>query len=348
MYLTTILSLVTSFALTQAGPTSSTLHPRQTTDPYTGYIFAYFTGNTLTGENIFLAASNGNNALDWTELNAGQPIITSTKGSRGLRDPFILRANTGDKFYLLATDLSIGSGTSWDEAQRNGSRYIEIWESEDLVNWGQQRHTLVSPPEAGMTWAPEAFWDEGAEEYVVYWASKLYAEDDPGHTANTYARQVFATTKDFVTFSDIEVWVDSSRIDSSVIQDSDGTYYRFSKEEGQGEIIQEASPSLRATKPPDTNWPVINDGIAASTGLGDIEGPTAFKANEGDVNGEKVYLFVDQYAGSGYTAVETESLAGPEWVVSAGQNLPGSPRHGTVLPVTQAELERVIGAFGEA
>lgn len=55
-----------------------------------GYVFAYFTGNTVDGENIFLAASKGNNALDWEELNGGQPILTSTQGTRGLRDPFLI------------------------------------------------------------------------------------------------------------------------------------------------------------------------------------------------------------------------------------------------------------------
>ena len=44
---------------------------------YEGYAFAYFTGNSLAGENIYFAASEGNNALDWNELNAGRPVLTS-------------------------------------------------------------------------------------------------------------------------------------------------------------------------------------------------------------------------------------------------------------------------------
>lgn len=97
--------------------------------PFAGYVFAYFTGNSLAGENIFLAASNGNNALDWTELNNGQPILKSTKGTKGLRDPFLIRSREGNKFFLLATDLSIGSGTQWGDSVKIGSRYLEIWES---------------------------------------------------------------------------------------------------------------------------------------------------------------------------------------------------------------------------
>lgn len=97
---------------------------RQSVAEYEGYMFAYFTGNTVDGEKIRFAASNGNNALDWAELNGGQPVLTSTKGATGLRDPFIIRSADGGTFYILATDLSIGSGTSWDAAVRTGSRYV--------------------------------------------------------------------------------------------------------------------------------------------------------------------------------------------------------------------------------
>jgi hypothetical protein len=56
-----------------------------------GYVFAYFRDNSLDGEKIFLAASKGNNALDWEELNGGNPVLTSTQGTKGLRDPFLIK-----------------------------------------------------------------------------------------------------------------------------------------------------------------------------------------------------------------------------------------------------------------
>ncbi len=139
---------------------TATVRKAVTLDPLDGYVFAYFTGNTIAGEKIYFAASNGNNALQWQELNGGQAAITSTQGTKGLRDPFIIRSHEGDRFFLIATDLSIGSGTSWSDAVRWGSRYIEVWESTDLQNWSAQRHVLVSPAEAGNTWAPEAYYDE--------------------------------------------------------------------------------------------------------------------------------------------------------------------------------------------
>ncbi|KAK1963480.1 family 43 glycosyl hydrolase [Colletotrichum sublineola] len=310
-------------------------------DPFEGYAFSYFTGNTIAGEKIYFAASQGNNALDWTELNGGQPVITSSFGTKGLRDPFLIRSPEGDTFYLIATDLSIGSGTSWGDSVRFGSRYLEVWESHDLKTWSEQRHVLVSPPEAGNTWAPEAYYDDELGAYLVFWASSLYEPSDVNRTGSTYHRMLCATTRDFVTFSETSVWQDAgmSRIDSTVIKSAD-TYYRFTKDEGASgtgcsDIIQESSASLRATL---DSWTIIDSCIGKKAGTSAVEGPTAFKSNEKDIHGEKFYLFVDEYGGRGYIPLETADISNPRWTVSASYNLPSSPRHGTVIAVTAAEL----------
>lgn len=310
-------------------------------DAFEGYAFTYFTGNSLDGEKIYIAASNGNNALDWEELNGGQPILTSTMGTKGLRDPFVMRSVEGDKFFLLATDLSIGSGTSWGDAVKRGSLYLEIWESSDLKTWSAQRHVKVSPPTAGNTWAPEAYYDADLGSYVVFWASSLYADNDTDRTGATYHRMLYVTTRDFVTFSDPQIWQDAgmSRIDTTVIQE-DGVFYRFTKDEGAtgtgcSDIIEERSSQLLA---PVSSWTQVVACIGRNAGTSAVEGPTVFKANTGDVNGEKFYLFVDEYGDRGYIPLETADIANPTWKVSSSYKLPTSPRHGTVLPITAKEL----------
>ncbi|GGM20941.1 hypothetical protein GCM10011608_01910 [Micromonospora sonchi] len=319
--------------------------------PYAGYAFSYFTGNSIEGEKIYFAASQGNNALQWTELNGGRPTLESTFGTRGLRDPFLIRSPEGDRFFLIATDLSIGRNGDWDAAQRHGSRYLEVWESTDLVNWSEQRHVQVSPPTAGNTWAPEAYWDDERGEFLVFWASKLYAESDPNHTGNTYNRMLAATTRDFVTFAPATVWQDrgESRIDSTVIKEDD-TYYRFTKDEGGGgtgcsDIIQEKASSLTAVDlPGQPAWSRITACIGRNAGTSAVEGPTVFKANPGDTSGSKYYLFVDEYGGRGYIPLGTDDLENPTWRVPASYRLPASPRHGTVIPVTKAELDALTDA----
>ncbi len=320
---------------------------------YEGYAFSYFVNNSVAGEKIYFAASRGNNALQWDELNDGEPVLESTFGELGLRDPFLIRSPEGDRFFLIATDLSIGRNGDWDRAQRQGSRYLEVWESTDLVNWSEQRHVLVSPPTAGNTWAPEAYWDESLQQYVVFWASKVYADDDPGHTGNTYNRMLYATTRDFVTFSPARVWQDigSSRIDSTVIREDD-TYYRFTKDEGAGttgcsDIIQEKNDVL--TEPDlvdDKAWEFQAGCIGRDAGTSAVEGPSIFKANPGDTSPNDYYLFVDEYGGRGYIPLGTDDLDNPDWTVPPTYTLPSSPRHGTVIPVTAAELQALRDGLG--
>jgi len=315
------------------------------TAPYTGYAFSYFTGSTLAGENIYMAASKGNNALSWATTNGGNPILTSTMGTKGLRDPFMIRSPEGDTFYMLATDLSIGGGTSWGDAQNNGSKSLEVWESHDLIHWGAQRHVLVAPDGAGDAWAPEAYYDADLGSYVVYWASNMTIN------GKTYHRIYYATTRDFRTFGKPVLWQDpgTSVIDTTVLKEG-GTYYRFTKDEGSStgcsDIIQEKSDDLLAVDDisdpaydaSNRKWKQVASCIGKNAGTSAVEGPTAFKANPGDISGHQYYLFVDEYGGRGYIPLATDDLDSPGWSVPSSYTLPASPRHGTVLPVTAAEL----------
>lgn len=319
------------------------------------YLFTYFTGDNIAGEKIYFGASNGNNAQDWITLNGGQPVMASNLGTKGLRDPFIIRSPEGDTFYMIATDLSIGGGTSWDASQRTGSKYIEVWESTDLVNWTDQRHVKVSPDTVGNTWAPEAYYDESIGAYVVFWASKVYAESDPNHTAGTHNQMLYATTRDFVTFTAPQIWQNTgvSRIDSTVIKVGD-TYHRFTKDEasvtGCLDILEETSTDLRAVTTSTSTtgaWALKDTCIGKDAGTGNVEGPSIFAANSDDVNGPGYYLFVDEFSGRKYIPLASDELgANTNWQIPANYTLPSpAPRHGTVLPISTEEYQRVLDAY---
>ncbi|MFK0116132.1 family 43 glycosylhydrolase [Streptomyces sp. NPDC090994] len=339
--LTVLLSLLLTLLAAHPGAPSVN-HPR-----YAGYLFAYFTGEgTADGEQIRYALSRGNDPLHWRELNGGEPVLTSTIGERGLRDPFVIRAPEGDKFYAIATDLRMyrNSSGSWDEVQRHGSTSVMVWESTDLVHWTDQRLVKVAPDNAGNAWAPEAYWDASLDAYVVFWASKLYADDDPEHTVSTYNKMMYATTEDFRTFSEPKVWSDPgySVIDSTVVA-HEGTYYRYTKDERNPTSSTPCSKFITAEKSKELTG-TSYDFVADCVGSGAIdrgEGPTVFKSN----TEEKWYLFIDEYGGRGYVPFETTDLGSGEWTVSEDYQLPASPRHGTVLPVTQEEYDRLLTAY---
>lgn len=350
------------------------------TDKTEAYFWTFFTGEGQGAERVSIAASKGNDALSWNTLNGGQPIFTSTVGTEGLRDPYIIRAPEGDKFYMIATDLKVaGLAGGFTTAQISGSTYIEVWESDDLVTWSEQRHVKVSTDFAGNTWAPEAFWSDELDTFVVFWASNLYPTTNPAdRTAVTYNRMMYATTDDFVTFSEPKIWIDVRRgaglglIDSTVAE-VDGVYHRFTKDEASMTIRHEKSTNLLATitgtlpgtTGPADQWTLVKERVASGLPNGEPggtfssgEGANIFAANEGDVNGLDWFLFIDQpnYHGGPnyYIPFGTNNLDdGNAWQpvgAKLRQGLPqnadgGKPRHGTVIPVTRAEYQKVLEAY---
>jgi hypothetical protein len=186
--LTAVLLVVTAWAV-------MTQRPAAALDPFTGYLMAHFTGESATGEQIYLAHST--NGLNWTDLNNGGPVLLSTLGTRGVRDPALVRSPAGDRYWIIATDLRIASGTSWSDAANRGSTSLVVWESTDLVNWSAPRLINVAGgiPGAGNAWAPEAIYNPATGDYVVYWAT------NSARNGITKHRIWYVRTSDFRSFT---------------------------------------------------------------------------------------------------------------------------------------------------
>jgi len=297
------------------------------------YLFVHF---TFSDEKIYFSLSKGNSALDWRELNNGKPLFSSTFGTTGLRDPYIVRSPNGDTFYLMATDLKWFSGDKGPDRKR----YIQVWESHDLINWSAQRDVLVSPPDVQCTYAPEAVWDKSIGAYVVFWTSKI--------GANNYYTPMYATTRDFVTFTEAQIWQPGEwRIDSTVKQ-VDDWFYRFTKSIDKAhnnchDIVEERSKNLRA---PLDQWETVDYSIGTKAGINETEAPLTFKANPGDINGNYFYLWIERWIpNKTYVALRTKSLENPKWEV-VPVNFPDPlPKHGTILPITVAEAKRLTAAY---
>jgi hypothetical protein len=330
--------------------------PSGTGEPLVAYLFAHFAGeSTAEGEAIHLTVSRGATVTDWQPLHGGRAVLESSAGERGLRDPFLLRSAEGDRFFLLATDLRVHGDGNFRRAQERGSRSIVVWESSDLVHWGEQRMVEVSSPESGNTWAPEAVWDPDGQRYVVYWASNLYGDTPPEQrrVEDSYNRMMVATTHDFVTFDEPQVWIDVRRgpghgtIDSTVVR-HDGVWHRFTKDERPDvmQVFQERSPDLLrpTTGTIGSAWELVAERIGDGV-LSHGEGPTVVRS----ITDERWYLFQDwppYGGGTGYVVFETDDLDSGRWTPVEGARLPTSLRHGAVLPITQRELDGLLAAYG--
>lgn len=340
----TLTATITHEAASTTREFSATIREVPKQENLEGYLFTYFIGDGARQEQMSFALSEGNTPLKWNTMNEGNPVLIAELGEKGLRAPSIIRSPEGDKFYLIATDLQIATGKGWGAAQKDGSKCIFVWESTDLVNWSKQRLVQVSSDLAGCTWAPEIIYDEDKGEYVVYWASKIYA--DESKSGNPHHRIMYATTRDFYTFSPAKEYFNPGYavIDTVMIKNN-GKVYRFTKDErdngtGSGQsqegkmIFQEVGSSIFANDFRRTT----NDFVKA--GVKWVEGPLTFKDNLE----EKWYLFVDDFGGEGYIPFYTDNLDTGTWtkVAVSDKKMPSpKPRHGTILPITASEYARL-------
>ena len=329
-----------------------------TGDELSAYLFVYFVsdgrngGNSNTnpdGEQIYFSVSP--NGANWEPLNGGKPILRSTVGEHGVRDPHIVRKPDGSGFYLIATDLSIDHGElyvsregGWGGSQKEGSRAIIVWESADLVNWSDPRRCEISREYATSTWAPESIWDPEKNAYMVFWSSKT--------TEGWHFRVYRCYTTDFVTFTEPEVYIEreESFIDTSFIE-ADGWYYRFSKNEAVGKyIIMEKSRSLSGPFTIVNTFTVngvngpeyTSNSYPGSTGY---EGPTGFK-----MNGEnKWYLLLDGLnENQGYKPFITDNIAEGHFVSATAFTFGGVDfRHGSCIPITGNEYSALLSKYSK-
>nr|MBI1230550.1 family 43 glycosylhydrolase [Cytophagales bacterium] len=283
------------------------------------YMFSYFVGNGEDG--LHLAYST--DGFQWTALADGKSFLTPTAGEDKLmRDPCIIRGKDG-KFHMVWT-------VSWNE---KGLGYAS---SADLINWSAQRFIPVMAHEenARNTWAPEVFYDDSEDLYLIYWSSTIsgmYPETQSEEENAYNHRQYYVTTKDFETFSDTNLFYEPgfNVIDGTLIKD-DGTYVLFVKDETR-EPAQKNIRIARSDKLTGTY------GAAGPPITGDYwaEGPTVAK-----IDGQWIVYF-DKYINHEMGAGSSADLE--NWTdISEKIFFPEGTRHGTVFTVTQAELDYAL------
>lgn len=292
-----------------------------------GYLFVTFTGEGEDGEQIYMALSK--DGFYWQDLNDGKPVLCSQIGKKGVRDPFLLRSRDGRRYYLMATDLRIASGTSWEDARSRGSRAMIVWESEDLLNWSEPRSCEVGTEESGCVWAPEAVYAPEKDAYMVFWSSFFGGK-------HQICR---AYTRDFRVFEDKGIYMERvyDVIDMTIVKDA-GKYYRFYKNEQDKFLCMDYSGSLEG---PFTS--VSSSDLRNRTG---VEGPALFP-----VRGNGWCMLVDQFAvNGGYVPLICDSLCeGRFRSVPNGQYDMGvlQKRHGSVLPLNEKEYCAIKETYGK-
>ncbi|KAM0085449.1 hypothetical protein ACKRZS_002287 [Fusarium odoratissimum] len=334
-----LLQVVATAALALTASANAVL-PRQ--QKFVGYLITTFSDPVPKVQQYL---SNGNNPFSYRKLNNGNPILASTVGDRAVRDIYLVTNSARSEYFIIATgmtnsppDLDINApGFIWDKATRQCSRGLVIWQSKDLVNWSGPKLRTVEASTAGMTWAPSAVWDDATSQYYVFWASRHYASNDPGHVGFAGLDKIrYAITKDFATFSAPKDYYAPSIpvIDQEFhYLGTPGHFVRYIKGERTNQVFQE-----RTTGGLFGTW-TRNPGFVRNESP--REGPLSFRDNS---NPDLYHLWMDDYVQ--YLPFQTTNILKPG--IFAQSNAAGFPRglkHGVVTPLTQAEFNRLQATY---
>jgi hypothetical protein len=283
------------------------------------FLFSYFKGNGEDG--LHLAWSP--DGLKWQALHNDSSFLTPTAGKDKLmRDPCIIRGADG-LFHMVWT-------VSWNE------RTIGYASSRDLIHWSEQQAIPVMEhePAALNCWAPEVFYDAAKKEYMIYWATTIPGRFPKGDSAgdNKYNHRLYyVTTKDFKTFSKAAVLYDKGfNVIDATIQKNGKQFMMFLKDETR----YPPQKNLRIAYS-NTLTGGYSEPSAPITGKYWAEGPTVLK------KGSQWIIYFDKYTQHQYGAITSNDLV--SWTeISDRLEMPKGIRHGTVLAITQKELDKLI------
>lgn len=306
------------------------------TEENVAYLFTYFTGNAPEQEQIHYAISY--NGFDYTPLNGGEPIIGSDSIAikKGVRDPHILRGEDG-YFYMVVTDMRCKEGWS-------SNRGMVLLRSKDMVKWSH--HTVHFPEKYKNTmfehvtrvWAPQTIYDKEAGKYMVYFS--ILTDDGSCPYDKVYWAYANKDFSDLEGEPQVLFDVKEPAIDTDIILDEDGFYHVFFKMEGDGKkgIAQFIAQDLH--KPQD--W-FLRPGTCQDTQRqGEaVEGAGVFKR----LDGRGYILMYDCYGSGYYQFCKSDDLLQFKSVKNTKTQGKFTPRHGTVMPITQNELNRLLKAF---
>jgi hypothetical protein len=281
------------------------------------YIFSYFKGH---GDGLHLAWSV--DGYRWDPLNDDKPFVFPEIGPEKLmRDPFLLPGRDG-YFHLVWTAGWRGKGIGYAR-------------STDLVTWLPQRWLGVMEAEekALNCWAPEIFFDDRENRYLIYWATSIpgrYPDTDHLGDEGLNHRMYCVFTKDFSSFGKTQLLFDAgfNVIDATLLKDND-RYLLFCKDETstpcQKNIRMSTSHSLFGFK--EVSGPI--------TGSYWAEGPSAVRL------ADQWIVYFDKYKLNTIGAVASRDLI--HWQdVSDQVHFPTGAQHGSVV---QIPFERIKHLF---
>ena len=295
--------------------------------PDTCYLFAYFY-HDREAEGFRLAWSPDGYHFDM--LNGGRSYLKPSVGEgKVMRDPCLYQGPDGI-WRLVWTD-------SWS------GRTIGYASSKDLVHWSQQQAipVMVHEPKAQNCWAPEIVWDPLRHDYLIFWSTTIlgrFPETAMSNRRPERNHRIYATTTtDFAHYSPTRLLYDGgfNVIDANMLPDAGGSWLMFVKNETLSPHTEKNIRMIRGATA-EGPWGPASPPL---TGNYWAEGPTSIKV------GDEYRVYFDKHMLNAIGMVRSHDLV--HWEdVSDRVKMPANARHGCILAVPRALVERLLADPG--
>lgn len=279
-------------------------------------VYMFSTFREPADEGLYLAYSY--DGYTWNDL--GGPWLKPEVGQQKvMRDPSVVTAPDGT-FHMVWT-------SSWRDDL--GFGYSS---STDLINWSEQQFISVMDFDTSTVnvWAPELFYDDEKEEYIIIWASTIPYKFEKGiEEERNNHRMYYTTTKDFKTFSETRLYLDPgfSIIDCVIEKRAKKDYVL---------VLKDNTRPMRNIKvafgeTPIGPWKNISEPFTEQY----TEGPTVAKV------GQDYLIFYDSYRKKTYGGSKTSDFI--TFVdISDEVSFPEGHKHGTIFKAKEDVLNHLI------
>jgi Glycosyl hydrolases family 43 len=254
----------------------------------------------------------------WTDLDT--VLLKPAVGNqRVMRDPSMVQDKKGT-FHLVWT-------SSW-----RGDKGFGYASSTDLLHWSEQRFipVLQQEPVVVNTWAPEFFYDEDADQFMIIWASCIPGRFERGIEEDSNNHRMYVTTtKDFKTFSETKLFLDPgfSVIDAVIVKRGAKDYVLVLKDNTRPERNLKVAFGDNPMGP----WKNISKPFSEKF----TEGPSVVKLKK------EWLIYFDSYQKKIYEAISTTDFKEFKNITSQVQ-IPEGHKHGTIVPVKRKIIRQLI------
>ncbi|MBC7947385.1 MAG: glycoside hydrolase family 43 protein [Chitinophagaceae bacterium] len=253
----------------------------------------------------------------WNDLN--KVLLKPTVGNQKvMRDPSMVQGPDGT-FHLVWT-------SSW-----RGDKGFGYASSNDLINWDEQQFIPVMQhePTTVNVWAPELFYDDQEQQYLIIWASCIPGRFERGIEEDSNNHRMYVTTtKDFKTFSETKLFLDPgfSVIDAVIVKRGASDYVLVLKDNTR----PERNIKVAFADNPMGPWKNISSPFTDQF----TEGPSVVKVNN------EWLIYFDAYQKKIYEAISTKDFSHFKNVTSEVK-VPQGHKHGTIVKVRKKVVENL-------